>query len=109
MTCCPDTTLQASSAVNDAKWHYIAVTRNRSSGLKTIFVDGKSAGVQTGTTNSLIGPDSLCFAKVLANITYFKGFLDEIQISDVARLPDWILLSYMNQKQQDALITFQSK
>jgi hypothetical protein len=107
-TCCADTTLQASSAVNDAKWHYVAVTRNRLSGLKTIFVDGKSAGVQTGTTNSLTGPDSLCFAKVLANVTYFKGFLDEIQISDVARSSDWTQLCYMNQKQQDALVIFQS-
>jgi hypothetical protein len=106
-TCCSDTTLQA-SVVDDAQWHYVTVTRTKSSGVKTIFVDGKNAGNQIGTTNSLTGPDSLCFGKVLANITYFKGFLDEIQISNTARSADWIQMCFMNQKPQDALIIFQS-
>ena len=105
-TCCLDTTLQASVTVNDAQWHYVVATRIKSSGVKTIFVDGKSSGSQTGTTNSLTGPDSLCFGKVLANITYFKGFLDEIQISNAARSADWIRLCYMNQKETDALVAF---
>jgi Domain of unknown function (DUF2341). len=96
-TCCLDTTLQADVTVNDAKWHYVVATRVKSSGLKTIYVDGKAAGSQVGTTNSLIGPDSLCFGKVLANITFFKGFLDEIQISGTRRSFDWIMLGYMNQ------------
>ncbi|MGB7566357.1 MAG: LamG-like jellyroll fold domain-containing protein, partial [Chitinivibrionales bacterium] len=105
-TCCLDTTLQASVLVNDAQWHYVVATRIKSSGVKTIFVDGKNTGNQTGTTNSLTGPDSLCFAKVLANITYFKGYLDEIQISKIARSADWITLCYMNQKETDALVVF---
>ena len=105
-TCCPDTTLQAGVTVNDAQWHYVAVTRKKSSGAKTIFVDGKEAGSQVGTTNTLNGPDSLCFAKVLANITYFKGVLDEIQISNSVRCSDWMLLCYMNQKEKDALVVF---
>jgi hypothetical protein len=105
-TCCPDTTLQADATVNDAQWHYLVATRIKSSGLKTIFVDGKEAGSQVGTTNSLTGPDSLCFGKVLANITFFKGFLDEIQISYAARSKDWTILSYMNQKGLDALVVF---
>jgi hypothetical protein len=105
-TCCPDTTLQPNATVNDAQWHYVVATRIKSSGIKTIFVDGKEAGSQVGTTNSLIGPDSLCFGKVLANITFFKGFLDEIQISNAFRSPDWTTLSYMNQKGIDALVVF---
>jgi len=105
-TCCPDTTLQPNATVNDAQWHYVVATRIKSSGIKTIFVDGKEACTQIGTTNSLIGPDSLCFGKVLANITFFKGFLDEIQISNAFRSPDWTMLSYMNQKGIDALVVF---
>jgi Domain of unknown function (DUF2341)/Concanavalin A-like lectin/glucanases superfamily len=96
-TCCPDTTVQADVMVNDAKWHYVVAARVKSSGLKTIYVDGKAAGSQVGTTNSLTGPDSLCFGKVLANITYFKGSLDEIQISNTPRPPEWVMLNYMNQ------------
>ena len=103
-TCCPDTTIEAATTVNDAQWHYIVATRTRSSGLKALYVDGKEAGSQTGTTNSLSGPDSLCFGKVLMNNTVFKGVLDEIQLSNEVRSADWIHLSYMNQKKDDALV-----
>jgi hypothetical protein len=34
----------------------------------------------------------------------FKGRLDEVRASGVARGPDWIKLCYMNQKQDDALV-----
>ena len=40
-TCCTDTTLQADVQVDDAQWHYVVATRIKSSGVKTIFVDGK--------------------------------------------------------------------
>jgi hypothetical protein len=35
---------------------------------------------------------------------FWKGMLDEVRISNVARSANWIKLSYMNQKADDALI-----
>jgi hypothetical protein len=104
-TCCNDTTLEADVMVNDAQWHAVAVTREKVSGAKAIFVDGRLAGTQTGTTLSLTGPDSLAFGKIISNTTAFRGKLDEIQISRVVRSADWIKLSYMNQKAASSLVT----
>ncbi|MBN2037103.1 MAG: DUF2341 domain-containing protein [Chitinispirillaceae bacterium] len=36
----------------------------------------------------------------------FNGLIDELQVSKTARSADWIKLSYMNQKAQDALVQF---
>jgi hypothetical protein len=37
---------------------------------------------------------------------YFKGIIDEVQISSVARSAEWIRLSYRNQNRNDLLIYF---
>jgi biopolymer transport protein ExbB len=37
---------------------------------------------------------------------YFKGTIDEVEVSSVPRSADWIKLSYMNQKEPDALVQF---
>jgi len=35
---------------------------------------------------------------------YFNGAIDEVVVSSVPRSGDWVKLSYMNQKQRDALV-----
>ncbi len=37
---------------------------------------------------------------------YFKGMIDEVQISSVARNADWVKLCYMNQRRDDRLVKF---
>ena len=52
------------------------------------------------------------FAQVMASpvrdegYCYFKGIIDEVQISSVARSAEWIRLSYRNQNRNDLLIYF---
>jgi hypothetical protein len=41
-----------------------------------------------------------------SNSYFFDGMIDEVRISNIARSGDWIKLCYMNQKENDALITF---
>lgn len=36
---------------------------------------------------------------------YFKGMIDEVRVMNVALTADWIKLSYMNQKAEDALVS----
>ena len=52
----------------------------------------------TNSTNSAIG------ANDLGKDDYFYGKIDEARLEDKARSPDWIKLSYMNQKEVDALV-----
>jgi hypothetical protein len=105
-TCCIDTNLQADVMVNDAQWHHVAVTRERATGLKKIYVDGNEAGAHTATTLSLNGSEYMSFGKILSNSFAFKGALDEIRISSSVRPAAWIRLEYMNQKANDALVVF---
>jgi hypothetical protein len=35
---------------------------------------------------------------------YFNGAIDEVEVSSIPRSADWIKLSYMNQKEEDALV-----
>jgi hypothetical protein len=37
---------------------------------------------------------------------YFKGKIDEVRVSSAALSPDWIKLCYINQKENDALVSF---
>jgi hypothetical protein len=40
------------------------------------------------------------------NANYFKGFMDEVRIENKTRSADWVRLSYMNQKENGALVEF---
>jgi hypothetical protein len=44
--------------------------------------------------------------KVDYNAWFFKGMIDEVRVSSKARSPDWIKLSYMNQKINDMLVVY---
>jgi hypothetical protein len=52
----------------------------------------------TNSTHSSIG------ANDWGKDDYFNGKIDEARLEDKARSPDWIKLSYENQKANDALI-----
>ncbi len=101
-----DSTLMGTKPVNDTLWHFIAVTRSRSSGARAIFIDGQSAGNDVSVTNSLTGTDSLSFGALGTTHRPYSGMLDEIVITDNVRSADWIKLSFMNQKAKDVLVEF---
>jgi hypothetical protein len=45
-------------------------------------------------------------SKTYSNLCYFKGKMDEVRISSVARGADWIRLCFMNQREDDKLVFF---
>lgn len=45
--------------LRDGEWHHVAVTRNSSSGLIELFVDGSREDTATGPTGSIAHPDDL--------------------------------------------------
>ena len=45
-------------------------------------------------------------AKTPISTGYFEGIIDEAIVARDARSADWLRLSYMNQKPQDALVMF---
>jgi hypothetical protein len=98
------------------QWKYIVGIRDTTNSY--LFIDGRcvdssgaifySKGDVQDSTNFSIGR---CGASYPAppnsnNYLAFKGKIDEVRIANVACTADWVKLSYMNQKQQDALVQF---
>jgi len=105
----------AVTEVSYGKWVFIAGVHDDTS--HVLYVNGERAdtlinypfsAVRNSQFDLMIGR----FAQVMASpirdegYCYFKGIIDEVQISSVARSEEWIRLSYRNQNRNDMLIYF---
>jgi hypothetical protein len=96
-------TLCGHTSVTDGFWHHIAVQRQRSDGQLWLFVDGKLDAWADGPdgdlsitdtisltreTDSFLGIGAWKLGGSLALHPPFRGWLDEIRISDILRYSD---------------------
>jgi hypothetical protein len=97
------------------KWTYLAGIRDGSN--QYLYIDGILAmqGYQVfGTGQTTVPRDTSDDFSIGAFLrptiawnqgyAWFNGAIDEVGVSSVPRSADWIKLSYMNQKEQDALV-----
>ena len=70
------------------QWYHLSAVRDASALEWELFVDGTQAGSYSYTQNATGGGDGDVF--VGRDDSNFKGTIDEIRISDVARSADWI-------------------
>jgi hypothetical protein len=72
--------LQSAAPINDGDWHHVVITRNATTGLAQIFVDGALSATSTGAT----GTRSNAFASLgrVEGAGYFEGRLDQVTIFD---------------------------
>lgn len=71
------TTVHSTTDVNDGNYHFLAVTRNRTTGLMQIYVDGNLEDSATATTDDLIAGTYFDIASGNYNYT---GLLDDLRI-----------------------------
>jgi hypothetical protein len=105
----------AVTEMSSGEWVFVAGVHDDTS--HVLFINGERAdtlidypfsAIRSGQSDLMIGR----FAQVMASpirdegYCYFKGIIDEVQISSVARSAGWIRLSYRNQKEKDLLIYF---
>jgi hypothetical protein len=94
-------------------WKYIAAVRNGTN--QRIYVDGQIKDSTRWTNPGAIArntSEDVSIGRYLRYITYlydegygsFDGKIDEVRICNVPRSANWIKLSYMNQRVQDALV-----
>ena len=88
----PDVTIQSATSINDGKWHHIAATRQRTSGLMLLYVDGVQEASSAGTatnTNLLTASTSLRLGSIQtgtpAPAAFFTGQLDEVRLWSTVR------------------------
>jgi uncharacterized repeat protein (TIGR02543 family) len=93
-----DNWVQAASSVMLNRWAYVAGV-NQSSGAMAIYLDG--ALVSTSTNWNIPSPNNTYNVQLgktsSGSLYFFSGFMDEVQLANVARSADWIKLSYKNQ------------
>jgi hypothetical protein len=105
----------AATEVSSGEWVFIAGVHDDTS--HVLYINGERAdtlinypfsAVRSNQSDLMIGR----FAQIMASpnndegYCYFKGIIDEVQISSVARSEEWIRLSYRNQKRNDLLVYF---
>jgi hypothetical protein len=98
----PDVTIQSATTINDGQWHHIAATRQRTSGLMQLYVDGTleatngttttNKGLLTAATNLRLGSIQ---TGTPAPAAFFTGQLDEVRLWSTVR-PAADLNAYKN-------------
>jgi hypothetical protein len=102
----------AAQPVPSDDWHYLVYTwtwNGDTTGTPRYYIDGTEITLSRDFLN--IRSDDSARATIRIgqpnnneSYAYFKGLMDELEISAVARSADWIKLSYMNQKAQNSLV-----
>lgn len=76
----PDTYLHSVPGFNDGAWHFVALTRSRSTGSVQLSVDGLEAMSATGGTQSLDAIDDLVVGRMRPGHGPFTGSIDDVRI-----------------------------
>lgn len=71
------TTVHSTNSVNNGVYRFIAVTRHRSSGLMSMYVDGQLEATQTGSTAAL---KAATYFGIAGGNYNFAGLLDDVRI-----------------------------
>ncbi len=88
------TTIQSSASINSGKWVHVAVTREKSTGLMRLYINGAQENLGAGNTNTLNASSTLTLGKIQTNGNYFNGAIDELRIWNVVRTGGQIAASY---------------
>jgi len=88
--------VQSSVELTPNVWHYVAATLG--TGKLILYVDGKGVGEVPASV-----PDAAGDVVIGAGLT---GDLDEVQLSNIARAPDWIKASWAAQSAEARLTGF---
>jgi hypothetical protein len=95
------------STYSDAWHHVVGVVTDASNLL--LYIDGSLASSSI-TTGSITWADSgsVFIGAQTYGYGFFTGIIDELEMSNVARSDNWVLLSYKNQQPIDSLTSFGS-
>jgi hypothetical protein len=95
-----DYTIYSNTTYNDNKWHMVTATREKSTGIIQIYVDGTfNNTLTTSTTGSLNGADYTYFGReYFASQNFFPGDLAIIQAYTTVLSSVDITSIYNNQK-----------
>jgi biopolymer transport protein ExbB len=97
----PAVAITQPSDLSPGQWHHVAVTAG--SGKLTLYVDGAVAGSAPLTLEELGGNFTIGSA---GTARFLSGEIDEVEVSKVARSPDWIKASARAQGMDANLVVY---
>ncbi len=71
------TTLHSTTTVNDGSYHFLAVTRNKTNGLMSLYVDGNREATGTSTTQAIRTTADI---HLFGGSTDYEGLVDDVRI-----------------------------
>ena len=76
-----DTTIRSTSAQNDGNWHYALATRDMSTGVMQLYIDGTlDASTTSPNTSSLTAPSYLDIGRIQTGGDYWQGDISKVHI-----------------------------
>ncbi len=87
----PETFVSSGAGYNDGAWHHVALTRQRSSGLLRLVIDGMEVARATGGTQPLAASARLSLGVMATGHNPFTGHLDELRFYDRPLTDDELL------------------
>lgn len=97
--------VDGTAAVNDGKWHHAAGTWNGTT--RRLCVDGQQQTSAADTSGFTADTEPLCFGRRYGDTgNWYKGALDEIRISLVARSTNWDWAEYMTVASNTAFASY---
>jgi hypothetical protein len=89
--------IEGSTNVEDDQFHYVAMVQ-RSKTDRELFVDTVSEGTNTQNSGTLTNNTaSIGYLRTTWVADPFKGIIDEVRVSNIARSAQWIQTEYNNQ------------
>ena len=87
----PETFLSSPPGFNDGRWHHVALTRSRETGVATLYVDGVIAQQAVGNTQSLDSSETLSIGRMAPGNGEFQGLICDVRFHDDVLTHDEIL------------------
>ena len=81
----PDYTLFSSSAVNTGNWVHVAATRNKSTGLMQLYINGILEASYTHSNHNSLNVPSYIYLGRDNNGNYYRGTIDEVRLWNTVR------------------------
>ena len=92
-----------SGAWYPGRWYYVAFTFDGTNG--TLFVNGSQAGKALLAGRLSYSNGGFNIGSNAANVSTFKGAVDEVRVSNIARNADWVKAEYANQSDPGSFYT----
>ena len=80
----PERAIASFGGLHDGHWHHVALSRQRSTGQFTLYIDGERVASEEGSTEALDAPEHIHIGHVLPGRQRFDGELQHIQFWDRA-------------------------